>query len=64
MKVVIAFGANIGDRAQNIEHAIRLVEREVGDVVRRSSLLESEPLVIPERPEFSQPPFSKRGAAR
>ena len=41
--VYIALGSNLGDRAQNINEAIRLIGERVGTVADQSSLIESEP---------------------
>ena len=42
-KVYLGLGSNLGNRQQNIEEAVRLVQERVGQVVRQSSLMESEP---------------------
>ena len=42
-KVYLGLGSNLGNRQQNIENAVRLVQERVGLVVRQSSLMESEP---------------------
>ena len=42
-KVYLGLGSNLGNRQQNIEYAVRLVQERVGQVVRQSSLMESEP---------------------
>jgi 2-amino-4-hydroxy-6-hydroxymethyldihydropteridine diphosphokinase len=42
-KVYLGLGSNLGNRQQNIEDAVRLVQERVGQVVRQSSLMESEP---------------------
>ena len=42
-KVYLGLGSNLGNRQQNIENAVRLVQERVGQVVRQSSLMESEP---------------------
>ena len=39
----MGLGSNLGNRQQNIENAVRLVQERVGLVVRQSSLMESEP---------------------
>ena len=39
----MGLGSNLGNRQQNIEDAVRLVQERVGQVVRQSSLMESEP---------------------
>lgn len=42
-KVYLGLGSNLGDRHQNIARAIQLIQERVGQVVRQSSLMESEP---------------------
>lgn len=42
-KVYLGLGSNLGNRQQNIEDAVRLVQERVGQIVRQSSLMESEP---------------------
>lgn len=42
-KVYLGLGSNLGDRKRLLEQAISLIGERVGEVVRRSSLIESEP---------------------
>ena len=42
-KVFLGLGSNLGDRQANIERAIELISERVGEVIRRSSLIETEP---------------------
>lgn len=42
-KVYLGLGSNLGDRQANIERAIELISERVGEVIRRSSLIETEP---------------------
>jgi 2-amino-4-hydroxy-6-hydroxymethyldihydropteridine diphosphokinase len=42
-QVYLGLGSNLGDRKANIERAITLIDEQVGQVVRRSSLIETEP---------------------
>ena len=42
-KVYLGLGSNLGDRQANIERAIELISERVGEVIRRSSLMETEP---------------------
>ena len=42
-KVYLGLGSNLGDRNANIEQAIALIHERVGEVVRRSSFIETEP---------------------
>lgn len=41
--VYLGLGSNLGQRRQLLEQAIRLIDGRVGPVVRRSSLIETEP---------------------
>ena len=36
-------GSNLGDKARNLQEAIRLIAERVGTVVRQSSFIETEP---------------------
>lgn len=42
-KVFLGLGSNLGDRQANIERAIELISERVGEIIRRSSLIETEP---------------------
>lgn len=42
-RVFLGLGSNLGDRQANIERAIELISERVGEVIRRSSLIETEP---------------------
>lgn len=42
-QVFLGLGSNLGDRQANIQQAIDLISERVGEVIRRSSLIESEP---------------------
>ena len=42
-KVFLGLGSNLGERQANIERAIELISEWVGEVIRRSSLIETEP---------------------
>ena len=41
--VFLGLGANIGDRHKSLERAIKLIERRIGRVTRRSSFIETDP---------------------
>ena len=41
--VFLGLGSNLGNRKHQIARAIRLIEEKVGDVLRQSSLYETEP---------------------
>ena len=41
--VYLGLGSNLGDRQANIEAAIQLIQERVGEIARRSSLIETAP---------------------
>lgn len=41
--VYLGLGSNLGDREENIRKAISLIGERVGEVLRQSSLIETEP---------------------
>ena len=42
-KVYLGLGSNLGDRNANLEQSIALIHERVGEVIRRSSFIETEP---------------------
>ncbi len=56
-KIIIAFGANLGDRRATAEAAIAAVDKNIGTIVRASTPIESEALLLPEQEAGSQPPY-------
>lgn len=42
-KCYLSLGTNLGDKKQNLDEAIRLIGERVGEVVKVSSYLETEP---------------------
>ena len=44
-RVFVAAGANLGDRAKNIEKAISKLQERVGVIVAQSSLIETKPFL-------------------
>ena len=44
MKLLVSLGSNIGDKQQNIERAIALIDDKIGSVVKRSSFYTTEPV--------------------
>lgn len=42
-RVYLGLGSNLGDRRALIERAVTLIDERIGRVVRRSSLIETEP---------------------
>lgn len=43
MKIVLAFGSNLGDREEFILAAYRLLEEELGELIKKSSFIETSP---------------------
>ena len=41
MKIVLAFGSNLGDREEFILAAYRLLEEELGELIKKSSFIET-----------------------
>ena len=56
MKAVLILGSNLGNRKENIERAIDLIKKFVGNVLKESSLIQTPPFGIKE-----QPPFLNKG---
>ena len=48
--VIIALGSNLGDRWAALDLAVRKIENRIGAVVRRSTWIETEPLLDPADP--------------
>ena len=44
MKLLVSLGSNIGDKQQNIERAIALIDEKIGSVVKKSSFYYTEPI--------------------
>jgi 2-amino-4-hydroxy-6-hydroxymethyldihydropteridine diphosphokinase len=42
-KVYLGLGTNLGNREQNLQEAIRLIDDRVGKVTRQSSFIQTEP---------------------
>lgn len=42
-QVLLGLGSNLGDKAWNLNEAIRLIDERVGTVVRKSSFIETKP---------------------
>ncbi len=51
-KVYLGLGSNLGDRNAYLEQSIALINERVGDVVRRSSFIETEPWGFQSRNAF------------
>jgi 2-amino-4-hydroxy-6-hydroxymethyldihydropteridine diphosphokinase len=50
--IVIAFGANLGDPAQNVTNAFAELERRGVRIVKRSRLLRTKPFGVVGQPDF------------
>ena len=48
----LALGSNLGDRAAQLELAIRLLEESGARIVRRSTVIETEPFGVTDQPPF------------
>ena len=44
MKLLVSLGSNIGDKQQNIERAIALIDEKIDSVVKKSSFYTTEPV--------------------
>ena len=55
-RAVVALGANLGDRRTTLERAVTLLA-ELGDIIARSSWLETPALIHPDDPAKSYPEF-------
>lgn len=52
MKYYLSLGSNLGDREKNLERATSLLKEEGVDIVRTSSLYETQPVDFPSQPWF------------
>lgn len=43
MKIVLGFGSNMGDREEYILSAYKLLEEELGELIKKSSFIETSP---------------------
>lgn len=43
MKIVLGFGSNLGDREEYILSAYKLLEKELGELIKKSSFIETSP---------------------
>ncbi|WP_461041068.1 2-amino-4-hydroxy-6-hydroxymethyldihydropteridine diphosphokinase [Spirosoma harenae] len=50
--LIILLGANLGDRLQTLNRAIRLIDERVGLVVQQSNLYETAPWGVIDQPSF------------
>ncbi|MBM3403486.1 MAG: 2-amino-4-hydroxy-6-hydroxymethyldihydropteridine diphosphokinase [Bacteroidetes bacterium] len=44
--IFLSLGSNLGDRESNLREGLRFVEHEIGVILRRSSIYESEPWMM------------------
>lgn len=56
-RVAIALGANLGDRQATLGRALEFLAGELGELVARSTWLESEALIHPDDPAEWYPPY-------
>ena len=52
MRALLILGSNLGNRKENIERAVKLIERFAGRIIRESSLLETPPFGVLNQPAF------------
>lgn len=52
MKYYLSLGSNLGDREKNLERALSLLKEEGVEIVRTSSLYETQPVDLPSYPWF------------
>ena len=42
-RVYLSLGSNLGDKEQNLEDALKMIEKQIGSIVSRSAFFYSEP---------------------
>ena len=52
MKALLILGTNLGNREENLKRAEELIERFVGEVLKRSSVVETKPFGVEKQPPF------------
>lgn len=52
MRYFLSLGSNLGDREKNLSHALALLEREGAEILKISSLYETQPVDSPAQPWF------------
>ncbi len=52
MKVILSIGTNLGNRKENVRRAEEFIKRFVGEILRMSSLVETEPFGVKRQPPF------------
>jgi len=51
-KIFLITGGNIGDRKKNLETAAELVQKQIGKIIRRSAIYETEAWGFADQPAF------------
>lgn len=52
MRVFLGLGSNVGERLQNLQAAVNLLDLRVGTVLRIASVYETAPVYVQEQPPF------------
>jgi len=52
LKVLLILGSNIGNRKENLKKAEELIEKFVGKILKRSSIIETAPFGVVNQPRF------------
>lgn len=52
MRVFLGLGSNVGERLQNLQAAVNLLDLRVGSVLRIASVYETAPVYVEEQPPF------------
>ncbi len=52
MKYFLSLGSNLGDRGKNLAYALTLLEKEGVEILKISSLYETQPVDLPDQPWF------------
>ncbi|MER3462072.1 MAG: 2-amino-4-hydroxy-6-hydroxymethyldihydropteridine diphosphokinase, partial [Armatimonadota bacterium] len=52
MRVFLGLGSNVGERLQNLQAAVNLLDLRVGTVVRIASVYETAPVYVEDQPSF------------
>ena len=52
MRYFLSLGSNLGDREKNLAHALALLEKEGAEILKISSLYETQPVDSPAQPWF------------
>ena len=52
MRYFLSLGSNLGDKEKNLTHALFALEKEGVEILKRSSLYETQPVDFPSQPWF------------